>query len=392
MADVLSQSQIDALLKSMQGGGGEPEPEKVQDDTVKAKPKAETEQIKYSKYDFYSPRKFTKDKMKILNSVFENYARIITSRVNGVFRVMTDITVMEVQERRYYEYVNSLHENDMVTLVNTILPNYNRKLVPLMIYVTPGLVITLIDHMLGGGEEVVKVKDGYRYSDVEIALYRRILSYLIQALSDGFSNYINLEFEAQRLEDNPSMIQDVGVDETVAIILLNVDVAGLASERIRICIPGTLLESIFQVMDTRKHIAKGYAYEDNKETILENIRQSQLPVTGQLGTVALDLSDIYHLKVGDVIDMNKPKDRDVKLYIGKQPWFTGKMGVYKKNVAIRINRRLYEEGMDAAQDAVLAGQGEDSLPDAEQLAASESILLDLIRKSEGNKNGKNYAG
>ena len=371
MADVLSQSQIDALLKSMQGGGGEPEPEKVQDDTVKAKPKAETEQIKYSKYDFYSPRKFTKDKMKILNSVFENYARIITSRVNGVFRVMTDITVMEVQERRYYEYVNSLHENDMVTLVNTILPNYNRKLVPLMIYVTPGLVITLIDHMLGGGEEVVKVKDGYRYSDVEIALYRRILSYLIQALSDGFSNYINLEFEAQRLEDNPSMIQDVGVDETVAIILLNVDVAGLASERIRICIPGTLLESIFQVMDTRKHIAKGYAYEDNKETILENIRQSQLPVTGQLGTVALDLSDIYHLKVGDVIDMNKPKDRDVKLYIGKQPWFTGKMGVYKKNVAIRINRRLYEEGMDAAQDAVLAGHGEDSLPDSEQLAASE---------------------
>ena len=379
MADVLSQSQIDELLKSMQGGGSaKTEEKKASAETAKKqdlagdKPqKQEKAEIKYNKYDFYSPRKFTKDKMKILGSVFENYARIATSQVNGVFRVLTDITVMEVQERRYYEFVNALKENDIITLVNTTIENSTRKLVPLMMYVTPGLVITLIDHMLGGGEDVVKVKDGYRYSDVEIALYRRILSYLIQALSDGFSNYINLEFEAQRLEDNPSMIQDVGVDETVAIILLNVDVAGLASERIRICIPGTLLESIFQVMDTRKHIAKGYAYEDNKETILENIRQSQLPVTGQLGTVALDLSDIYHLKVGDVIDMNKPKDRDVKLYIGKQPWFTGKMGVYKKNVAIRINRRLYEEGMDAAQDAVLAGQGEDSLPDAEQLAASE---------------------
>ncbi len=377
MADVLSQSQIDALLKSMQTGGSELEPEKeVQDEVVKAKPKAETEQVKYSKYDFYSPRKFTKDKMKILTSVFENYARIITSRVNGIFRVMTDITVMEVQERRYYEYVNSLHENDMVTLVNTILQNYNRKLVPLMIYVTPGLVITLIDHMLGGGEEVVKVKDGYRYSDVETALYRRILSYLIQALSDGFSNYLNLEFEAQRIEDNPSMIQDVGVDETVAIILLNVDLAGLASERIRICIPGTLLESIFQVIDTRKHIAKGYAYEDNKETILENIRQSQLPVTGQLGTVALDLSDIYHLKVGDVIDMNKPKDKDVKLFIGRQPWFTGKMGVYKKNVAIRINRRLFEEeegaeGLGTSVDTALAGQEENSSSLREKQAASE---------------------
>ena len=103
MADVLSQSQIDALLKSMQGGGGGgEEPQEAKQEEKAASVKQEKETIKYSKYDFYSPRKFTKDKLKILTSVFENYARIITSRVNGVFRVMTDITVMEVQERRYY--------------------------------------------------------------------------------------------------------------------------------------------------------------------------------------------------------------------------------------------------------------------------------------------------
>lgn len=344
MADVLSQSQIDALLKSMQTTS--PEPAASSSGTTSAadeKKKTETEQVKYSKYDFYSPRKFTKDKMKILTSVFENYARIITSQVNGVFRVMTDITVMEVQERRYYEYVNSLHENDMVTLVEAIIPDHVKNMVPLMIHVTPGMVITLIERMLGGGEEVVKVKPDYRYSDVEVALYRRVLTYLTQALKDGFSNYINMDFKIQRMEDNPSMIQDVGLDETVVIIHLNVDVTGLAVERIKICMPGTLLENIFQVIDSRKHIARGYAFEDNRDTILDNIRQSQLPVTGQLGTVFLDLNDIYHLKVGDVIDMNKGKDKEVKLFVGKQAWFTGKMGVYKKNVAVRISRRLHEE-------------------------------------------------
>ncbi len=360
MADVLSQSQIDALLNSMNNGGSSPEPEQK---SVQVEKKAEPEQVKYNKYDFYSPRKFTKDKLKILSSVFENYARIITSQINGVFRVMTDITVMEVQERRYYEFVNGLHENDVVMLVNAVLPESNRTLVPLRIYVTPGLVITLVDHMLGGSDDAVKVKDGYRYSDVEIALYRRILSYLIQALKDGFANYISMDFQAHRIEENPSMIQDVGLDETVAIIILNVDLAGLAVERIRICIPGTLLEAIFQAIDSSKHIARGYAYEDNRDTILENIRQSLLPLTGQLGTVSLDLSDIYHLKVGDVIDMNKPKDRDVKLYVEKQPWFTGKMGVYKKNVAIRINRRLYENETDeeVVLTSALPGQ-EDSPP------------------------------
>ena len=88
MADVLSQSQIDELLKSMNSPASKP----VESTQMETKP--EPEEVKYSKYDFYSPRKFTKDKMKILTSVFENYARIITSQVNGVFRVMTDITVM----------------------------------------------------------------------------------------------------------------------------------------------------------------------------------------------------------------------------------------------------------------------------------------------------------
>lgn len=375
MADVLSQSQIDALLKSMNSGGSS-ETQADAPQAVEAKVDKKIEkagEVKYSKYDFYSPRKFTKDKMKILNSIFENYARIITSQVNGIFRVMTDITVLEVQERRYYEFVSSLNENDAVTLVDANIQDHNKALVPLMMYVTPGLVITLIDHMLGGGEEVVKVKDGYRYSDVETALYRRILSYLIQALKDGFANYISVDFKAQRIEENPSMIQDVGLDETVAIILLNVDVAGLAVERIRICMPGTLLENIFQVIDSRKHIARGYAYEDNRDTILDNIRQTVLPVTGQLGTVLLDLDDVYHLKIGDVIDMNKSKTKDVKLYIGRQPWFTGKMGIYKKNVAVRINQRIYEtdDGEDAASDVSVVRQEEEPPVLEGQYMASE---------------------
>ncbi len=37
-----------------------------------------------------------------------------------------------------------------------------------------GMVITLINHMLGG-EDVVAVEDDYRYSDVERALYKRIV-------------------------------------------------------------------------------------------------------------------------------------------------------------------------------------------------------------------------
>ena len=315
MADVLSQSQIDALLKSMSADA--PAQEKKTESVQPLSP----EEKNYIKYDFFSPRKFTKEKMKILRSVFENYARILTSQINGIFRVMTDITVLDVQERRYYEYVNALHENDCMTMIDASIAGEEKMSVPLMLFVTPGMVITLINHMLGG-EDVVAVEDDYRYSDVERALYKRIVEYMTGALKDGFSNYVSIDFSV----------------EHVAIIILNVDISGQAQEKVKICLPGNLLTVIFHSIDNRKHLARGFSYQDNKEKIMDNIRYSKLPITGQLGTVQLDLKGLYQIQVGDVIDLGKSKDSQVRLFVGRQPWFTGQMGCYKKNVAVKIEK------------------------------------------------------
>ena len=61
MADVLSQSQIDALLHSMQNAD-------VEESKVTQPQPTKT----YRKYDFYSPKKYTKDKLKMLKSIKRN--------------------------------------------------------------------------------------------------------------------------------------------------------------------------------------------------------------------------------------------------------------------------------------------------------------------------------
>ena len=352
MADVLSQSQIDALLKSMQDGP--PKEEKVEEKPAEVletkKEEAQKVEETYSKYDFYSPRKFTKDKIRLLRSIFDNYARILTSQVNGIFRTMPDITVLELRETRYYEYVNAFHENDCMTIVDTYVQDKGKSNVPMMSYISPGLTLTLVSHMLGGSDSVIKTEEDYRYTDVEMALYKRIMEYIVHALGDGFSNYINAEFKISKVETNPSMVQEVGLDETVVLAVMNVDISGLAMERIRICLPGTLLEHMFKIIDNRKHLARGFAYENNQDTIMEHLKASSFPMTGQLGTVKLDIEDLYHLKVGDVIDLNKAKNSSVKLYVGRQPWFTGRMGVFKKNIAIRIEDRIIQKDEKAVEE------------------------------------------
>ena len=370
MADVLSQSQIDALLKSMQDGP--PKEDKVEEKPAEVlepkKEEVQKEEETYSKYDFYSPRKFTKDKIRLLRSIFDNYARILTSQVNGIFRTMTDITVLELRETRYYEYVNAFHENDCMTIVDTYVQDKGKSNVPMMSYISPGLTLTLVSHMLGGSDSVIKTEEDYRYTDVEMALYKRIMEYIVHALGDGFSNYISAEFKIAKIETNPSMVQEVGLDETVVLAVMNVDISGLAMERIRICLPGTLLEHMFKIIDNRKHLARGFAYENNQDTIMEHLKASSFPMTGQLGVVKLDIEDLYHLKVGDVIDLNKAKNSAVKLYVGRQPWFTGKMGVYKKNIAIRIEDRIIQKddkAMEALSDGVAKEAETEEIPEEE---------------------------
>ncbi len=347
MADVLSQSEIDALLKSMK--------ESSSDASAASGPSNQTSQAsdsgfdsdeEYSKYDFYSPRKFTKERLKLLRSIFENYARILTSQVNGIYRTMTDITVIELRESRYYEYVNSFHENDCMTIIEVSVKKKGKFTVPMMSYVTPGLILTLANRMLGGGAEVISVEEDYRYSDIEMSLYKRIMESFIHTLADGFTNYIDVDFQPSRVEENPSMVQEVGQDETVVLVVMNVDVTGIASEKIRFCIPGTLLEQIFRTIDSRKMLARGFKYSNNSDTIMHHLESTRFPLTAQLGTVRLPIEDLYNLKEGDIIDMNKTKDSLLTLYVGRQSWFKCSMGTHKRNVAVRIEERIDRESDD----------------------------------------------
>ena len=56
----------------------------------------------------------------------------------------------------------------------------------------------------------------------------------------------------------------------------------------------------------------------------------------ELARTQLQLSDIYHLNVGDVVDINRSKDAPVFLNINGRRWFDGRMGIHNKQVAVKI--------------------------------------------------------
>lgn len=332
MAEVLSQSQIDALLNSMQSGGSEEssEPEKKVENN-------------FRKYDFHSPKKFTKDRLKVIKGIYDNYSRIAASQLNGILRVNCEMEVISVEEQRYYEFSNALAENDIMMQVDLNLPD-DSKNPPMLVYINQGLMVNMIDRMLGGMGTESAIDSSYIYTDIEISLYKKIMHHVISVTKDAWSNYIRLDVAEERLEDNPGLFQEISLDEPVAIIIIEVNMQSIQG-RIHVCIPGNLLTSVFSIMDKRKHVEGAYdnGLANAKEIIHSRLRESALQVSAQLGQVSVNLSDIYNLKIGDVIDLNKQKDSEILLFVDEEPWFEGQLGVYKKNVAVKIDKRVNDE-------------------------------------------------
>lgn len=322
MAEVLSQSQIDALLNAARSGELDVD-----------KPAEKSEEKKYRKYDFYSPRKFTKDRLKMLNSIFEGYARVINSRINALLHSTCEIEVDSVEEQRYYEFSNALTESDVVALAKIDLEKLQGE-DPILVHMDTPVVLSMLDRMMGGeGEPDPTLSSDYTMTDLELNMYEDLISDLIPILGNSWENYITIHFDYVRTEENPTLVQLIGYEETVVIVGLNIKFPNCTG-RMSLCLPGEMLTNIFT--EINKSTSRRTTGEDKSDDIFDSLRESELEIVAELARTRILLSDLYHLNVGDVVDIKRPKDTPVFLNIGGRRWFDGKMGISNKQVAVKI--------------------------------------------------------
>lgn len=329
MAEVLSQSQIDALLNAVRSG----------DKDMSDSPE-DTGEKKYRKYDFHSPKKFTKDRIKMLNSVFDTYTRIVSTRLNAVLHTTCEVEVESIEEQRYYEFSNALTEGDVLSLAKVVAEGEEDES-SVFYYIDPSLCASMMDMMLGG-EGIIEEDDmiDYKYTDVELRLYENIAEDLIDIMDNSWSNYLDIDFQYTRTEVNPTLVQLLGIDEIVVIVDLRVKFPSYAG-RMSVCLPSMLLSNLFSIIHRKNNERRGLT-DEKSEDIFEQLRDSTLEVVAKLPEAMLQLDDIYHLNVGDVIDLGHKQGSPVLLEIGGYHWFTGQMGIHNKNMAVKIEDVCYQ--------------------------------------------------
>lgn len=304
-------------------------------------PEEEAPEKKYRKYDFASPKKFTKDRIKILNGIYENYTRVINTRLNARLRTNCEITVESIEEQHYFEFSNALTEADVLGIIQPEIVSKPGEQDPILFYLSTSTALGMMDRLMGGlGEPDDSLSMEYTYTDLELRLYEDLVKDIVSVMAGSWENYILMRFEYARTEVNPTLTQLLGLDEIVVIVDMKLQISN-HSGRLSICLPGELLTNVFTEMNRENPIRKVTA-EDKSEEIFDKLRDSELEIVAELGGTQLSLSDIFHLSVGDVIDLGRPKESPIYLGIGGYHWFTGRIGTHKKNMAVKIDEVCYQ--------------------------------------------------
>lgn len=319
MSDVLSQSEIDELFKALNSG----------DLDVQEMQKSDTQAIKV--YDFSRPSKFSKEQLRTLEIIYENYARLLSNYLSSTLRKLTTIEVVSSEAVTYYEFTNSLSNPVIMALL---------ELEPLegtvAMEMSPNLGYGIIDRTLGGtGDGIDKLRE---FTDIETLIIERVFSRMVDLLIEPWYNVIELSPRLNRIESNPQMVQLIAPNEIVALITLSVKIGDLEG-MMNVCLPHIVIEPIIDKLNTKYWFAAKESKTSSiyKEQIETAMGSAKIPIKAVLGKTVITVQEFLGLQRNDVIKLDKEASSELDVYVGNILKFRGIPGTNKDRNAIKIS-------------------------------------------------------
>lgn len=326
MADILSQGEIDALLSAL--STGEMDANEL---------KKEESQRKVKVYDFKRALRFSKDQIRSLTRIHENFARLLTTYFSAQLRTFVQISVASVDQLPYDEFIRSVPK---MTILNVFEP------FPLdgrfLIEVNPNIAYAMLDRLLGGRGIAINKVDNL--TEIETKIMTQLFQKTLESFQEAWSTVIELDPQMDDLEVNPQFLQMVSPNETVVVISLSTTI-GEASGMINICLPHVVLEEVLPKLSVHYWMQTKKKTRSEEEIIAleKNVRTAPLLINAELGRSEITIQEFLQLDFGDIIELDQGIEDPLLIKVENSPKYYGQPGKAKNLLAFQITE-VIEEG------------------------------------------------
>ena len=316
MSDLLSQEEIDALLKGVDDGDFEIEIDEFQD-----KGGAKD-------YDFRSQERIVRRRIPTLEMINERFSKYLRTSLFKFLHRSPEIFISGIQIKKFSEYVRGLRVPTNLNIIR-FSPLRGRAL----IVIEPNLIFTAVDNFFGGGGQFYNNTDEPReFTLTEMRVIQILIDMIFNDLKEAWEPVMALNFEYISSEINPHFASIVGAEDIVVISTVNIALEGGGGD-INIVMPYSMIEPIRALLDT--------IGDDSDESDIQwklalrnEILGAEMSVNSLLVEKNLSIREILQLKKGDVIPIDMPKT--VMLKVEGVPVFTGKACASEGYYAVQI--------------------------------------------------------
>lgn len=316
--DILSQDEIDALLRGIEGG-------EVETET------AETPSG-IRPYDFTSQEKIVRGKMPSLDIINERLARSFRVSLASDIRKIVDIVNVNVNITKFYDFLRSVPFPSSLNII---------KLDPLrgfsLVVFDASMIFSLIEFYFGGSGKGHYKPEGREFTPIEQRIINKVLMMFLDSMEEAWKPIFPIKTQYVRTEMNPQFVTIVTPVDVVIEIEFTLEIETREC-KIMICIPYSSVEPIKEKLYSAFMVDRDEMDMKWLGRIKEQIKRTKVEVEAILGKTNIDFKTLIDLKKGDIIGLQRRTDEDIDLLVEGIPKFKGKLGTFKGNYAVKITR------------------------------------------------------
>ena len=305
--------------------------------------KKEETQKKVRVYDFKRAMRFSKDHLRSLTRIHENFARFLTTYFSAQLRTFVQISVVQVEQLPYDEFIRSIPKMTVLNIFEAE-PLEGR----MVLEVHPNVAFAMLDRLLGGaGSAPSKIGS---LTEIETIIMEKIFSRAFESLQEAWRTIIDLQPRMEALETNPQFMQIVSPNETIALISLSTKI-GDTTGMINLCIPHIVIEPIMSRLSVHHWFVnqKKTRAPEEQELLEQRVSKAKLSIIAELGNSRISVREFLSLSVGDVIALHKPTGEGLEVKVGDKVKFIASPGTVRDKMAIQVDE-IVSEGVEDIND------------------------------------------
>ncbi|MDD6807457.1 MAG: FliM/FliN family flagellar motor switch protein [Oscillospiraceae bacterium] len=334
----MSQKQIDELLKDKKNIQATEEQPQIPGKEQKPQKKSSIKP-----YNFLAPQRYQKEQIKMLDNVFDNFARFVGSQLTSMLRISCSAKIVGITETKFRDYNAQVGDSSLIGIIEFESPeNWLDRKLELMLIERP-ISFAILDYLLGGDGSCYNIER--EYTEIEMDILENVIRQFAPPKNNIWNNYApDMKRNLQMIETNLRMIQSIPADETIVVLDLELEIKGLHG-MLQLVFPSPTMDAFLNIFSSKVSSVKKTAEDDElvarKRNILESIKDTPLTVTGVLGTTEIHVQELLELQPGDIFLLNDAnREQSVRIKVEDEVWFKGKIGVHKKNYAVKVTETL----------------------------------------------------